>query len=146
MSRNVILAAVVVVVVVILAGWFLMRPKQVATPIPARVSTPAPVVSATPSATEGAVVAGKNVVRISSTGFLPKDTTIKAGESVTWANDDTVDHTVNSAQHPTHLIYPALNLGVVKPGGSKSLTFPEAGIYRYHDHLNPSLFGSVTVQ
>jgi len=56
------------------------------------------------------------------------------------------ENIVNSALHPTHLEYPPLNLGVIKPGESKSLTFPEAGTYKYHDHLNPSLFGSVTVQ
>lgn len=150
MPKNVVITTVVITVLV-LAGWYFMGSKKYATPkAPAAVSqTPAPatVESPTSSATNGAVVKeDQNAVQISSSGFLPKDITVKVGESVTWVNEDTVDHAVNSIVHPTHLVYPPLNLGVVKPADKKSLTFPTAGTYKYHDHLNPSLVGSVTVQ
>lgn len=143
-SRNVTIAGVILVVIVI--GWFLTRPKQATTPTPPVVTTPSSTESATSPASEGATVQEKNIVEVASSGFSPKDITIKTGGSVIWQNKDTVDHTVNSVVHPTHLVYPPLNLGVMKPGESRSLTFPTAGIYKYHDHLNPSLLGSVTVQ
>lgn len=145
MSRNTTVA-VVVILVLIVGGWFLTRPKSTPTPAPSETSTPAPAQTTTPSATEGAMMKEKNVVKITSDGFTPKNITISAGDTVTWMNSDTVDHTVNSAPHPTHTAYLPLNLGVIKPGDKKSLTFPQAGTYKYHDHLNPSLFGSVTVQ
>lgn len=150
MPKNVVIATVVIAVLV-LAGWYFMSSKKYSTPqVPAEVSqTPAPaaVESPTSSATNGAVVKeDRNAVQISSSGFLPKSITIKAGETVTWMNSDSINHTVNSAVHPTHLVYPALNLGTIKPGAQVSLEFPKAGTYQYHDHLNPSLTGAVIVE
>lgn len=143
MSRNVTLA-IAVVLVLIVGGWFLTRPKQTTIPQSTQpTQTPLSTESASPAASP---TAATNLITITKSGFSPKDITIKAGESVTWVNSDTVDHTVNSAIHPTHTIYPPLNLGIIKPGDQKSLTFPQAGTYKYHDHLNPSLTGSVTVQ
>ncbi len=145
MSRNTVIAVVMVIVLVIF-GWYLLRPKGTTTP---EVSEPTPTStaskSASPQASSSAAMTEK-VVTISSTGFSPKSITIKAGESVTWTNSDSANHTVNSSPHPAHTDYPLLNLGVIKNGESKSLSFPKAGTFKYHDHLNPSLFGSVTVE
>lgn len=149
MSRNAVIA-VVVALIVITGGWFLTRPKQPVTPSPAIEQTqiPTSTESASPtSATEGAMMKEeKNLVKITANGFSPQNLTIYVGDSVSWMNGDTVDHIINSAVHPTHQVHPSLNLGVIKPGDKKSLTFPTAGTYKYHDHLNPSLTGSVTVQ
>lgn len=145
MSRNAIVAAVVIVVVV-LAGWYFMRPKGTTT---SEVTQPAPdpaaSESASPQASPSAAMTEK-VITISSSGFSPKAITIKVGDSLIWKNTDSENHTVNSAPHPAHTAYPSLNLNLIKPGEEKSLTFPTAGTYKYHDHLNPSLFGSVTVE
>lgn len=148
MSRNTTVA-VVVVLVLIVGGWFLTRPKQPTTPSPSETTQPpASTESASPSsASEGAMMKeDKNLVKVSATGFTPQNLTVKAGNTVTWMNGDTVDHIVNSAVHPTHQVYPPLNLGVIKSGDKTSLSFPTAGTYKYHDHLNPSATGSVTVQ
>lgn len=145
MSRNAIIGIVVLLLVV--GGWFLLRPQKQSSPEGQPVETAAPIESAAPSASEGAtVMENKNMVSITASGFSPKEITIKVGESVSWENTDSANHTVNSAPHPTHTVYPPLNLGVIKPGEQKALSFPKAGTYKYHDHLNPSLTGSVTVQ
>lgn len=144
MSRNVIIASVLVLVL-ILGGWILMRPKKPVTEV-----TPTPVSTATesalPSATEGALIQQVSAVKITSSGFVPKAITVKVGESISWENTDTAAHTVNSDNHPTHLLYPFLNVGTIKPGETKSLTPSKAGTFTYHDHLNPSLTGSITVE
>lgn len=85
-------------------------------------------------------------VSISESGFEPASVTINAGETIIWNNADTATHTVNSDPHPIHTTYPPLNLGPISPGTSKSLSFPTPGTYTYHDHLNPSLKGTVIVQ
>lgn len=134
MSRNTTIG-IVAVIAVLLLGWFYLRSSK---------SVYAPP-QATPSSAS-ASTAPEKIVTISSGGFSPEEIIIKAGETVAWVNSDTDDHTVNSAEHPTHLVYPSLNLEVIKPGEQKPLSFPTAGTYQYHDHLNPSLVGSVTVQ
>lgn len=148
MSRNIVIA-VIVILALAAGGWFLTRPKQPAISESTNViQTPASTESASPaSATEGSDVADEeNLVTISSAGFSPKEITISAGETVVWMNSDAIDHTVNSAPHPTHTAYPPLNLDTIKPGDKKSLNFPEPGTYKYHDHLNPSLVGSIIVE
>lgn len=146
MNKNLVYAGFVIAAV-ILALWYLLgsRPstsKQAPLPQTSQPSTQ----TGDSGATESAMME-KNVVKISSAGFLPKDITIKKEEEVTWVNEDSSDHQVNSAVHPTHQIYPPLNsVGLLESGEKKSLSFPDAGVYKYHDHLNPTLFGSVTVE
>ncbi len=144
MSRNAVIT-VVVVIVVILGGWYLLRPKPSVAPTPSTV-TSTPTETAAPTASEGAMMKGETAVTVTASGFSPKDVTIKAGDSVTWMNNDSAVHNVSSAIHPTHQVYPPLNLGNIEAGGKVSLKFPTAGTYKYHDHLSPSLTGTVTVE
>lgn len=137
--------AVAAVLILIVGGWFLIRPKQQPA-APSNVSTPPSVESNSSASASAEVLTQEYMVGITAEGFSPKEITIKAGSNVTWTNSDKVVHTVNSAVHPTHQVYPPLNLGNIQPGDKKSLTFPTAGIYKYHDHLNPSLTGQVTVE
>lgn len=140
MSKN-LLVTLVVVGVIVVAGMWLLKGSSKEAPQPQYQQTTSQT-SASPSATE----AVKNIVTITSAGFIPQSITVKAGDTVSWVNQDSKSHAVNSAVHPTHLVYPPLNLGNLKPGEEKSLSFPEAGTYKYHDHLNPSLTGSVVVE
>ena len=135
-----------VLVLLVFGGWyFLQGQKTTQAPSPA----PAVTTQEEEEATDEAEVEDmeETQVTISSTGFMPKEVTIKVGEQVTWMHSDTKDHQINSDPHPTHTAYKPLNsVGVLKAGETKSLTFPEPGTYKYHDHLNPSLTGSVTVE
>lgn len=153
MSKNVLIAAVVIIVLA-LAGWFLLKPQELSAPQPPVEVTSTPTPTQSPAASDGAMMEEEKTeekiadktVQIKSSGFKPQNITIKVGESVTWVNQDSQDHTVNSSPHPTHTDNPFLNVGLIRPGEEKSLAFDKAGTYKYHDHLNPSLFGSVTVK
>ncbi len=150
-SRNIVIASVVILLV-IAGGWYLTRSKPQTPLETSQTQTPQPrsTESATTSeSTEEAMMEEKkgSVVKISSSGFSPKNITIKVGGSVTWENGDNEDHIVNSATHPTHTLFPILNqVGLIKPEGTKTLKFTTAGTFKYHDHLNPSLTGTVTVE
>ncbi|MEK7617102.1 MAG: cupredoxin domain-containing protein [Patescibacteria group bacterium] len=143
-SRNLTIG--VIVVLVILAGWYFLQSQKAQAPSPAPQVTTEEASPSTSEATETAQME-KNVVTISSSGFMPQNITIKAGDTISWMNEDSESHQVQSAVHPTHQLYPPLNtVGLLKSGEKKSLSFPDAGTYKYHDHLNPSLTGSVTVE
>ncbi len=149
MSPKNLAITVVVVAVVLLVGWQLVKSQSgTAGPAPETPTTvnPAPTtIESTSSGTSGAMMA-ETAVTVSATGFSPQNVTIKAGGSVTWMNSDSANHQVNSDPHPTHTAYSPLNIGLLKPGDKKSLTFPTPGTYKYHDHLNPSSTGTITVQ
>ncbi|OGM26233.1 hypothetical protein A2962_04325 [Candidatus Woesebacteria bacterium RIFCSPLOWO2_01_FULL_39_61] len=85
-------------------------------------------------------------VTLTKSGFSPQTITISQGAKVIWTNESGTTTTVNSADHPTHLKYPPLNLGSFTNGESLSLVFDTPGTYGYHNHLNASQFGTVTVE
>lgn len=86
------------------------------------------------------------VVTVTKDGFSPQNVTVKSGGKVTWTNNSGAVIQINSAVHPTHQLYPPLNLGAVAPLGSVSLVFDNVGTYKYHNHLDPSRTGTVVVE
>ena len=97
--------------------------------------------------TETAEVVEAVVISMTSNGFEPNTVTIKAGETVTFVNNDSIERWPASAFHPTHQELPGFDaIGGVAPGASYSFTFTEVGTWKFHDHLNPSVFGAITVE
>lgn len=141
-NKNTVLVAGIVLVTIVLGGWFLMKSQNnQAVPTNTIENTTLPASSLVPAPTE------EKTITITSSGFSPQQLTVKAGDTVTWINNDSNDQQVNSVPHPSHTNYPPLNtIGLLKPGEKKSLSFPATGTYKYHDHLNPSLSGSVVVE
>jgi len=78
-------------------------------------------------------------VSITKAGFVPKDVSIAAGDTVTWTNADTSGHQVvsNDAGFATPLL---------KPGESYSFLFKSPGRYAYQDSAVKKLRGTVTVK
>lgn len=103
--------------------------------------------SPTPTAnqTESEKTSG-TAVTVTGSGYDPQSLTVKAGTKVIWTNKSGTAVTVDSALHPTHLVYPPLNLGQLEDGSSVELVFDKPGTYRYHNHLNPTQFGSIIVE
>ena len=93
------------------------------------------------------VLAPKNQeVTMTADGFSPASLTIPSGTTVLFINKDTVGHWPASGVHPTHQVCPGLDaLRIVQPGESYSFKFSEAKTCPIHDHLNPSVKGSITV-
>ncbi len=98
-------------------------------------------------------------VTYDGSSYTPKDVTIKKGGTVTWKNASDGKMWVASAQHPSHTVYDgnsrsehcAAGYTGAKPfdqcagGTDYSFTFDKAGKHGYHDHINASAFGAVTV-
>lgn len=103
--------------------------------------TDVPVVTKTPNG-----LMEEAAVNLAKSGFTPQTLTVKAGTKVIWTNESGKEATVNSANHPTHQVYPPLNLGEFEDGENLSLIFNTPGTYRYHNHLNTTVFGSVIVE
>lgn len=89
---------------------------------------------------------GESEVTLTGNGFQPNSITVGIGDKVVWKNQSGASATVDSAQHPTHLIYPKMNLGGFQDGETHELVFDEAGSYNYHNHLDPSATGTVVVE
>jgi plastocyanin len=89
-------------------------------------------------------------ITITSSGVSPRDITVAVGSRVTFANNDTVQHEMDSDPHPEHTMCPPLNVGFIaagQQGTSQNLT--TARVCTYHDHNQPSntsLQGTVRIQ
>ena len=81
----------------------------------------------------------------------PSTVTISAGQSVTFTNNDTRTHDMESDPHPAHTDCPSIaNVGLLQPGQSKNtFGFASAGSCGFHDHNNPDsagLKGRIVIQ
>ncbi|CAI9831811.1 exported hypothetical protein [Nitrosopumilaceae archaeon] len=76
------------------------------------------------------------------TCLLPSWIAVKAGDTVTWNNTDTVSHTVTSGTvrgGPTG----AFDSGLLQSGGQFSVTLDEPGAYEYYCIIHPWVAGEV---
>ncbi len=134
----------VVLVLVVLGGgyYFYNKSKPLSTPQPLQVqTTPEQSTGASPSA-----AIDKNTVTLTANGYEPQTLTIKAGTKVSWINKSGETATVSSDNHPTHELYPFLNLGKFADGESLSVVVEKPGTYTYHNHLNADEKGTIIAE
>lgn len=80
-------------------------------------------------------------------GYIPKEAFIKKGDTITFNNLGKSSMWPASANHPTHEIYPEFDAKKPIPQKSTySFTFTKPGVWNYHDHLESSKTGTVTVK
>jgi plastocyanin len=83
--------------------------------------------------------AGGAAVTIKGFAFDPATVTIKAGESVTWTNQDSANHTVVGDKGE-------FTSGDLANGATFTFKFDTAGTYAYKCSIHPSMAGTVIVQ
>lgn len=86
-------------------------------------------------------------IKMTNNGFEPSTLTINKGDTVKFVNNDDTNRWPASAPHPTHTDYPEFDAkkGILA-GSSWSFTFDRTGAWKFHDHLIPTMFGTVTVK
>ena len=113
-----------------------------------------------PSGSGGSVVVGSTgtVGAIAATitigansAVSPSPVTIAVGQSVTFVNNDSRSHDMESDPHPAHSDCPSFsNVGLLQPGQSKStFGFIKSGSCGFHDHNDSDragLKGRVAIQ
>ena len=75
--------------------------------------------------------------------YIPSQISIKAGESVTWLNEDAAFHSVTSGKYdnPNGMF----DSGHLDPNESFTIKFDESGTFDYHCTLHPWMEGKVVV-
>lgn len=102
-------------------------------------TTPAlPSALATPVAS-GPAGAAADAVTIQGFAFKPETITISAGTTVTWANQDSVAHTVTADDG-------SFDSTPVAGGTAFSQVFATPGTFAYHCTIHPTMKGTIVVQ
>jgi len=126
-------------------------PNQPTEPEPSQEPTPAPPTRNPQTHT----------VEMSLSGFSPKILEINKGDTIRFINVGRGAPWPASNIHPSHTSYPGSGIGKCRGaeansifdackslGGGESFTFTfdKAGTWQYHDHLKPSLRGTIKVR
>jgi len=83
---------------------------------------------------------------IASTGFyIPLNLEVAVGTTVTWINDDSVPHTIQS-QDEKGAIIGLFNSAPLMTGENFEYAFDESGVYNYYCSLHPWRVGIITVR
>ncbi|MDP3900920.1 MAG: cupredoxin domain-containing protein [bacterium] len=103
----------------------------------------------------------ENVVVFTDNGYSPNVLQVRVGDKVVFRNETSGSFWPASAMHPTHMVYSGTSLSEHCPdvastafdaceglpeGSEWSFTFEKAGSWKYHDHLRPSMTGTIVVQ
>jgi plastocyanin len=81
----------------------------------------------------------KEDISIKTRTYTPATLHIKKGQSVTWKNNDNIDHTVDAEDG-------SFSSGTIKSGKTFTHTFKKAGKYAYSCHLHPRMKGTIVVE
>jgi len=85
-------------------------------------------------------------VTLTSGGYEPKELTIKQGDVVVFSTTREFDHWPASNVHPTHDQYPGFDpKRPLRADESWSFQFTKTGTWSFHDHLNSTFNGEITV-
>jgi hypothetical protein len=95
----------------------------------------------------GMIVTNPTITIMSGGTMNPSQIFIVVNQRVTFVNADAVAHDMESNPHPIHTDCPELNVGFLSPGQSGSSSIlTQAKTCGYHDHINPSLGGTVVIR
>src|SRR5437588_490157 len=112
------------VLIGVLAGR--SQPSTIAAPVPTAIPTPTPI----PAADQVLILPASN--DSSSGTYVPATLTLKVGQTVTFTNADTTDHTATADNG-------AFNTGVLSYGQSAQWTPKKSGRYTYSDFLHSDM-------
>jgi plastocyanin len=78
-------------------------------------------------------------IDIRDLAFIPAQTEVAVGTTVTWTNSDTVPHTATATDR-------SFDSSILDPGQSFSYTFEEAGTFDYTCLVHPQMEGTIVVR
>jgi plastocyanin len=130
------LVAIYIVIAIVVYGaiyYFFIAKKGGFSAVMQQTSQLTPATSAAPATT------AENPIQISNFSFSPSSLTVKAGDTVTWTNADSVGHSATADDK-------SFDTGIIDTGKSGTATFTKAGTFTYHCSVHPSMKGTIIVQ
>lgn len=82
-----------------------------------------------------------SAISIKNMAFSPINVSISAGTTVTWTNNDSATHQVESDGNLSDLLS-----GEIAPGQTYTFTFNQTGTYTYHCKIHPSMTAQIVVK
>lgn len=116
-----------VVTAIVIAGWFFFTQKQYQ---PSQQSQQQ-------STSQSKMTAGADTVTIKNFSFTPDVLTVKQGAMVTWINQDSAPHALQSDTFQS---------STLNQGDIFEFAFNDKGNFDYHCSIHPSMTGKIVVE
>lgn len=152
MNKQTTLVVIIAVVVIGLFFYYKKADAPLTTDTDQTQATTTPEVTTptTPTPTNTGVKMnskGEYIITYNGVNFSPKTLSIPNGKSVVFINQSSKSMWVASDSHPDHGDYPEFDQDkTVGVGGSYHFTFIKAGVWGFHNHINPKATGTITVK
>jgi plastocyanin/methionine-rich copper-binding protein CopC len=85
------------------------------------------------------------LINMSENRFEPQDIIIDAGTTVTWINNDPLEHYINTDPHPGHNYYPDKNSSALSTGETFTIELNVPGYYPYHCSAHPETMRAIII-
>lgn len=102
--------------------------------------------SSKPGTSQSSSEAREAQVTITPEGFLPATLIVNKNTTVVFTNNDDKPRQLQANPHPTGDSLPNFKSEVLGNNQTYSYTFKQSGIFRFHDHLDPTINGSIEVK
>lgn len=135
-----IILAIILVAIIIGVGVAMNKSKDDTTSTPTNSNS-----SSSDHSNDGDTEAAVTIT-YDGDAFSASASTIKAGQSVRVINNSDKSLDFDSDPHPVHTDNKELNVGAIEPGGDATFTITKKGTWGYHNHLDSSQNGELTVE
>ena len=123
-------------ILAILGGGYLLTKDSNTKPVQTKVNH-----AETDATGEDVQAVATDVVKISDFAFTPVNIKIKKGDTVTWTNEDNVEHTITESDDRD-----GPKSDELQKGDTYTFTFNDVGTFKYKCSLHPAMTGTVTVE
>jgi plastocyanin len=131
-----VVAALLVVGFATYVAWWVQEPSDIRADVLAVTQESAQPASTEMAMAESSTNSHETAVSIQDFAFTPSEVNVKAGDTVTWTNKDSVPHTVTGENFSS---------GTLNSGESYSYTFNDLGAFNYKCSFHPQMTGLVNV-
>ncbi len=131
-----LLALIIIIIIIIVAGVYLYYAQSSNRNVQTGINNSTNQSMGNNSSN---MTSNPNMISIQNTAFSPNNLTVRSGTNVQWINNDNKQHQIVSDSG-------AFQSPILNPGDSYNFYFAKSGIYGYHDALNSTITGTITVQ
>ena len=139
-----VIPIIVIVIAVAVGAYLIFGAKDDSTQN--TTTTPASSNSESTDQSSSQQTASQKTITYDGNKFSPSSITVMSGDKVTVANTSSVSVQFNSDPHPIHTDDTDLNVGAINAGDSAVFTATRAGTFGYHNHLDQTQRGMITIQ
>jgi plastocyanin len=140
------IVGIIALVVIIGAAIIIFKPSKTNAPSGKDNSSNATNNSSSAGTTTDNTAPAAVTITYNGSSFSLSGTSIKSGESVKVINSSSKGLDFYSDPHPVHTDDPELNAGDIASGQSKTFKLTTKGTWGFHNHLNASQNGKITVE